>query len=63
MKKIIALASFIFAFTASTPVLAGAQQEKMKGCHAEARVDGLKGDNHKAFRVAASRNKFCLINS
>lgn len=49
MKKIITLACLGFAFVVSAPAFAGAQQDKMKGCNKEAKADGLKGDDRKAF--------------
>ncbi|MDZ4201606.1 MAG: PsiF family protein [Gallionella sp.] len=49
MKKIFALACFGLAVAVSSPVSAGNQQEKMKGCNKEAKADGLKGDERKAF--------------
>ncbi len=49
MNKTITLACFGFAMIAAVPAFAGAQQEKMKGCNAEAKTDGLKGDDRKAF--------------
>lgn len=49
MKKLIALACLGFSVLVSAPVFAGAQQDKMKGCNAEAKADALKGDERKAF--------------
>ncbi len=49
MKKIISLVCFGFAMIAAMPAFAGAQQEKIKGCNAEAKTDGLKGSDRKAF--------------
>lgn len=49
MKKLIALVCLGFAVIVSTPAFAGAQQEKMKGCNKEAKADGLKGAERKAF--------------
>jgi uncharacterized surface anchored protein len=50
MKKLIALAVMGLMFSVSAPVLAGAQQEKMKACNVEA--TGKKGDERKAFMKA-----------
>lgn len=49
MKKLIALACLGLSLSVAAPVFAGAQQDKMKGCSKEARDDGLKGDERKAF--------------
>jgi hypothetical protein len=58
MKKIIALICVGFAFTVSSPVFAGAQQEKMKGCNAEAK--GMKGDERKAFMSKCLKKDYVL---
>jgi psiF repeat len=50
MKKFIALAVMGLMFSVSAPVLAGAQQEKMKACNVEAK--GMKGDERKTFMKA-----------
>lgn len=47
MKKLIALVGLVLVV--SSPVFAGNQQEKMKGCNVEAKDAGLKGDERKAF--------------
>lgn len=47
MKKMIALACLAFSFAVSAPAFAGAQQDKMKACNAEAK--GMKGEERKAF--------------
>lgn len=47
MKRAIALVCLGFAFTASAPAFASAQQEKMKGCNKEA--TGMKGDERNVF--------------
>ncbi len=49
MKKLMALICFGFVFAASAPAFAGTQQDKMKSCNKEAKADGLKGDERKAF--------------
>lgn len=49
MKKIVTLACFGFAMIAAMPAFAGAQHEKMKSCNVEAKKEGLKGDDRKAF--------------
>src|SRR5512139_2854125 len=50
MKKLIALAAVGLLFAVSAPAFAGAQQEKMKACNADAK--GKKGDERKAFMKA-----------
>jgi hypothetical protein len=50
MKKLIALVAMGLLFAVSAPVFAGAQQEKMKTCNADAK--GKKGDERKAFMKA-----------
>ncbi len=47
MKKLIALACLGMMF--SVPAFAGAQQDKMKTCNADAKEKALKGDERKAF--------------
>lgn len=49
MKRLIVLVGVGFVFAVAAPVFAGDQQEKMKGCNAEAKDAGLKGDERKAF--------------
>lgn len=49
MKRLIALVCLGFAFVASAPAFAGEQQNKMTGCNKEAKADGLKGADRKAF--------------
>ena len=56
MKKLIALICLAFAF--STQAFAGAQQEKMKGCNAEAK--GMKGDERKAFMSKCLKKDYVL---
>lgn len=60
MKKLIALACFGFAFAVSAPAFAGAQQDKMKGCNAEAKADNLKGDARKAFMSKCLKKDYVL---
>jgi hypothetical protein len=50
MKKLIALLAMGLMFAVSAPAFAGAQQEKMKTCNADAK--GKKGDERKAFMKA-----------
>lgn len=50
MKKFIALTVMGLMFSVSAPVMAGAQQEKMKACNVEAK--GMKGDERKTFMKA-----------
>ncbi len=49
MKKLLALVSFGMALVVSAPVFAGAQQDKMKACNADAKQQALKGAERKAF--------------
>jgi hypothetical protein len=69
MKPIVTIATAFF-FTVSciaafsTPVLAGAQQERMKACNEEARKKDLHGEERKTFmssclstQVSGSENK------
>ncbi len=49
MKKLIALVSLGIALSVSTSAFAGAQQNKMKECNADAKQQALKGDERKAF--------------
>jgi len=49
MKKLMALVGLGIALSISTSVYAGAQQDKMKSCNAEAKTQALKGDERKAF--------------
>jgi psiF repeat len=58
MKKLIGLASLGFVFAVSTPAFAGAQQDKMKGCNAEAK--GMKGDERKAFMSKCLKKDYVL---
>lgn len=60
MKKMIALACLGFAVTVSMPVFAGAQQDKMKGCNAEAKEGALKGDERKAFMSKCLKKDYTL---
>ena len=60
MKKLIVLASLGFAFIVSAPAFAGAQQEKMKGCNAEAKADNLKGAERKAFMSKCLKKDYVL---
>lgn len=58
MKKMIALACLGFACAVSAPAFAGAQQDKMKGCNAEAK--GMKGDERKAFMSKCLKKDYTL---
>ncbi|TNC96969.1 MAG: PsiF repeat-containing protein [Gallionellaceae bacterium] len=49
MKKLIALVSLGIALSVSAPAFAGAQQNKMKTCNADAKQQALKGAERKAF--------------
>lgn len=58
MNKLITLACFGFVLAASAPAFAGAQQEKMKGCSAEAK--GMKGEERKAFMSKCLKKDYVL---
>lgn len=58
MKKLIALACLSCAFAVAAPAFAGAQQEKMKGCNAEAK--GMKGEERKAFMSKCLKKDYVL---
>ena len=60
MKKLIALACLSFTFAVSVPAFAGAQQNKMKGCNAEAKADNLKGPERKAFMSKCLKKDYVL---
>jgi len=60
MKKLIALACLGLAFAASVPAFAGTQQDKMKGCNAEAKTDNLKGADRKAFMSKCLKKDYVL---
>ena len=60
MNKLIVLAGLGFVFAVSTPVFAGEQQEKMKGCNREAKEGGLKGDERKAFMSKCLKKDYVL---
>lgn len=58
MKKLIALVCLGFAVVVSAPAIAGAQQEKMKGCNVEAK--GMKGDERRAFMSKCLKKDYTL---
>lgn len=60
MNKLITFACLGFAFAVSTPVFAGAQQDKMKGCNKEAKDGALKGDERKAFMSKCLKKDYIL---
>jgi hypothetical protein len=60
MKKIIALACMSFVLTVSATAFAGPQQDKMKGCNAEAKNDNLKGADRKAFMSKCLKKDYVL---
>ncbi len=60
MKKMITLAILGFAFAVSASAYAGAQQDKMKGCNAEAKADNLKGAERKAFMSKCLKKDYVL---
>jgi len=49
MHKVFTLIFLGFAFIVSSPVFAADQQNKMKSCNKEAKEEGMKGDERKAF--------------
>jgi hypothetical protein len=49
MKKLITLVSLGIALSFSASAIAGAQQNKMKSCNADAKQQALKGAERKAF--------------
>lgn len=48
-RRIVLVAASLFALGAAPAAIAGAQQEKMKACNAEAKTKALAGDERKAF--------------
>jgi len=58
MNKLIALVGL--ALVVSSPVFAGDQQEKMKGCNREAKDGGMKGDERKAFMSKCLKKDYVL---
>ncbi len=60
MKKLIALACMSFVLTVSATAFAGPQQDKMKGCNAEAKNDNLKGADRKAFMSKCLKKDYVL---
>ena len=60
MKKLITLACLSFTFAVAAPVFAGSQQDKMKGCNAEAKADNLKGPERKAFMSKCLKKDYVL---
>jgi hypothetical protein len=60
MKKLIALACLGFAFAVAAPAFAGSQQDKMKGCNAEAKAGNMKGDERKAFMSKCLKKDYVL---
>ncbi|MEO6975854.1 MAG: PsiF family protein [Gallionella sp.] len=63
MNKVIALACMGFAFVVSAPAFAGSQQDKMRGCNAEAKTDNLKGAERKAFMSKCLKKDYVLKSS
>ena len=61
MKKILALVCLGLVCNLSAPAFAGSQQEKMKGCNAEAK--GMKGDERKAFMKKCLKKDYVLKSS
>jgi len=60
MKKLIALAYLGCALAISASAYAGEQQEKMKGCNAEAKAGSMKGDDRKAFMSKCLKKDYVL---
>ena len=60
MKKLIALAGMSFVLIVSATAFAGPQQDKMKGCNAEAKNDNLKGADRKAFMSKCLKKDYVL---
>lgn len=60
MKKFIALACLGLSIVVSTPAFSGAQQDKMKGCNAQAKADALKGADRKAFMSKCLKKDYVL---
>ncbi|MFZ2540317.1 MAG: PsiF family protein [Gallionella sp.] len=60
MNKVIALVCLGLAIVVSAPAYAGEQQEKMKGCNKEAKENGLKGDDRKAFMSKCLKKDYKL---
>lgn len=60
MKKLMLMVCFGVACTVSLPSMAGNQQEKMKGCNAEAKEGGMKGDERKAFMSKCLKKDYVL---
>ena len=60
MNRIIALACLGFATVVMSPAFAGEQQNKMKGCSAEAKAKGMKGDERKAFMSKCLKKDYVL---
>jgi hypothetical protein len=63
MNKMIALACMGFAFVVSAPTFAGSQQDKMRGCNAEAKTDNMKGAERKAFMSKCLKKDYVLKSS
>ncbi len=60
MKKFIVLTCLGLAIAISAPAMAGAPQEKMKGCSREAKDGGLKGNERKAFMRKCLKKDYVL---
>jgi surface antigen len=60
IKKLTTLLCLTSAFMVAAPAFAGAQQDKMKGCNAEAKADNLKGDERKAFMSKCLKKDYVL---
>lgn len=58
MKKLITLACLGFVFSVSA--FAGTQQDKMRGCNAEAKAGNLKGADRKAFMSKCLKKDYVL---
>ena len=58
MKKLMISACLGLVFAVSAPAFATAQQDKMKGCNAEAK--GMKGEERKAFMSKCLKKDYVL---
>ena len=63
MKKQFTLVCLCLTFIVSAPVLAGTQQDKMKGCNKEAKANALSGDARSAFMSKCLKKDYVLKNN
>ncbi|MBI4938592.1 MAG: PsiF repeat-containing protein [Nitrosomonadales bacterium] len=57
MKQLVAYACLGLLVAVPAPAFAGAQQDRMKNCNAEAKEKALQGDERKAFMKKCLSNK------